>query len=246
MIEIYDIDGTLTYGFGDIPNLTQFATYAFWPLLTEKFTKDVDGFRKRVREWEESMVTESDPALSSHTMMQEGINTFQENVTHQEIRAFAKEVTLQFIHYGVIREEAIAYLSKKVNLGIVCILSTGSYQDGALGFVDALVETGLITQEAGGALRVSGAIVDWKKRELLHANVRERKIKGIEMLLGDKIENIRPNIAAVYADDPWINDHGILEIAPPEKAFVIQTEKNKNQILPGHYVFSTWRSIIDR
>lgn len=244
-IEIFDIDGTLTYAYGDICDTTGFKTYAFWPLISEHFTKDIAILIKMIEEWEESMKFEQDHTGSSHLMMQRSIETFRSNVTSTEVRSFAKEVTLLFIEKGVIRKEAIAYLEEKVQQGILCILSTGSYQDGAAGFVDALEESKLISKNTALALYISGAIVDWEKGKLLHANVRERKIIGIERLFDQEISTLKEHIQAIYADDPWINDRDILTLAPQANAFVISTVKNKDKILPNGLLLTTWPLIIE-
>lgn len=243
-IDIFDIDGTLTYVFGDIDNKTEYNTYAFWPLISNNFTKDVNALTKMIEQWEQSMQNEPDPTGSSHQMMQKSIETFREGITANDIKDFAKKITLHFIRHGVIRKEAIAYLEARVKQDILCILSTGSYQDGAYGFVEALAETKLISADTAKALHVSGAIVDWENKKLLHANVRERKIIGIEKLMKQDIDTLRPCIQAVYADDPWINDKGIMEIAPRGGAHVISTVKNHRKKLNDGYRFTTWSALI--
>ncbi len=245
-IEIYDIDGTLTRAHGDIPDTTGFHTYAFWPLISQHFTKDPVDLDKMIADWDESMKTENDPTASSHEMMQRSIDTFREGVTGEGMRAYAKKLTLYLIHHGVIRKEAIAFLEARVKQGITCILSTGSYQDGALGFVDALVQAKLISPETQKKLRVSGAVVDWDDRTLLHANVRDRKLIGIEIVMGKQMQELRPHVLAVYGDDPWVNDAGILAAAPKGNGYVIATAKNTGKSLPDGYRLSTWPSIIQK
>jgi hypothetical protein len=247
-IEIFDIDGTLTHAHGDIADQTGCRTYAFWPLITEHFTKDIESLRKSIDTWEESMKEEKDPTGSSHRMMQLGVESFHEGVTPDKVRQFAKETTQHFIKCGVVRKDAIAFLKKKIEDGVICILSTGSYQDGALGFVDALAENGLLelTSESKELLHISGAIVDWDNKKLLHANVRERKLVGIEIVMKQSITALQPYIKAAYGDDPWINDKDILDIAPRERSFVIGTNKNKEKTLPPGYVLNTWPRIIEQ
>src|SRR3989338_1270355 len=245
-VEIFDIDGTLTYVHGDIEDKTNFSTYAYWPLITNKFAKDKNALKKMIAVWEESMKTEQDQTGSSRRMMQAGIDTFPEDVIGEMIRQCAKEITLQFIEHDIIRKEAIAYLLSKTQQGIVCILSTGSYQDGAIGFVDALIEKGLLTEQSRDLLFVTGAMVDWDKKKLTHVNVRERKLVGIEMVMQKRMVDLMPFVKAVYADDPWINDRDILAIAPREKSYVIQTAKNKNKLLPNGYTLITWKEIIEQ
>ncbi len=245
-IQIFDIDGTLTHAHGDIPDKTGLETYAFWPLLSKYFTQDVNQLNKMIHAWEESMKTELDPTGSSHKMMQVSLDTFRGGVTADTMRSYAKELTLKFIRCGVIRKEAVAYLERQAKQGITCVLSTGSYLDGALGFVDALVEAGLISKETQRSLHISGAIVDWEDYTLIHANVRERKLLGIGMAMGKTLEEVQPHVTAAFGDDPWINDKNILEIAPKGKGYVITTSKNKNKELPSGYSLTTWDSIISR
>lgn len=245
-IDIWDLDGTLTYAYGDIIDKTGLTTYAFWPLITEQFTQDVDALRQITAEWEESMKTEPDPTGSSHSMLQRGIDTFPENITQQHIYLFAKEITKKFIQHQVIRREAIAHLEERIKQGVLCIISTGSYQDGAFGFVDALIENHLLSITAKNSLLISGAVIDWEKRLVLHANVRDRKLIGIEMVTGKKIGILLPHIEAVYADDPWINDRDILSIVPQERAYVIKTIKNQDKELPLGLRFTSWEEVISR
>jgi hypothetical protein len=247
-IEIFDIDGTLTYVFGDIPDTTKLKTYSFWPLITERFTKDINILNEMVLAWEESMLTEEDPTGSSHRMMQAGVETFREDVKADDIRQYAKSITLEFINHGVIRKEAIEYLQNRIQNGIVCVLSTGSYQEGAMGFVDALIEKGLLRleEESNNMLRVTGALVDWATRTLTHANVRERKLIGIEKVMGQSLNILKPDIEAVYGDDPWINDKDILTLVSKERAYVIRTAKNKDKTLPNGLLHTTWESIIEK
>ena len=85
-IEIFDIDGTLTYVHGDIEDKTNFSTYAYWPLITNKFAKDKNALKKMIAVWEESMKTEQDQTGSSRRMMQAGIDTFPKDVIGEMIR----------------------------------------------------------------------------------------------------------------------------------------------------------------
>jgi len=244
-IDIWDIDGTMTYVHGDITDTSGYNTYAFWPLISKHFTKDAIQLQQMIDAWEASMKTEPDPTGSSHAMMQKSIETFKENITSQDVSSYAKELTLQFIKHGVIRNEAIQHFEARLSQGVVCILSTGSYEDGARGFVDALIENGMLSKKSAELIRLSGAVVDWEKRILLHANVRERKLTGIEKVMGRNISLFKGNIENVYADDPWVNDQGIISIAPPSGAHVITTVKNKDKQLPSDYRFTTWSSILN-
>lgn len=190
------------------------------------------------------MKTEKDPTGSSHRMLQRGIDMLCKNITQEHIYCFAKETTLKFITHGVIRKDAVAFLEERVRQGILCVLSTGSYQDGAIGFVDALTESGLISSTTRDSLLISGAVIDWEQKVVVHANVRDRKLIGLEKVTGHKINALKPHIEAVYADDPWINDRDILGIVSKERAYVITTVKNAGKNLPEGYSHTTWPSII--
>jgi hypothetical protein len=245
-IVIYDIDGTLTYLYGDIPDATGYDTYAFWPLISYNFASDATALRKDVANWDESMKTESDPTGSSHKMMQASINTFIFTACADAIRKYAKAITLEFVKCGVLRVEAIQHLERNLEEGNTCVLSTGSYQDGAYGFVDGLIESRLLSPAAGQKILISGAIVDWGSKTLIHANVRERKIAGLENVFKKKIGDFKNEILAVFADDPWINDRDILALAPFNSAYVIETKKNSQKPIPDFCRFTTWAEIVNR
>ena len=106
------------------------------------------------------------------------------------------------------------------------------------------MSSGIITQEIANQILISGAKVDWESKTLLHANVRERKIIGLEQALEKPTLEIRNCIKAVFADDPLVNDRDILNLAPQNKAFVIATGKNSTQTIPDRYIRTTWDEIM--
>lgn len=243
---IYDIDGTLTRSYGDIQDTSGCETYAFWPLISYHFSENEIELRKMVADWEKSMANESDPVGSSYKIMQAGIKTFRQDATSTSIREYAKQITELFVRHKIIHQKAISHLENSVRNGNVCVFSTGSYQDGAYGFRDGLVASGIITQEIANQILISGAKVDWINKTLLHANVRERKIIGLEQTLKKTTLEIRNCISAVFADDPLVNDRDILDLAPPNKAFVIATRKNSIQTIPDRYIRTTWDEILTK
>lgn len=243
-ILIYDIDGTLTYAHGDIPDVLHLSTYAYWPLISCHFSTDEQALKESIALWEESMKYEIDPTGSSHNMMQRTILTFAESVSERVIRSYAKEITLQFFHCGILRGEAISHLKCNIENGNKCVLSTGSYQDGALGFIDGLVEAGLLSFCNAQKINVSGALIDWETKTLLHANVRERKIIGLEKVLGINADELKQEVVAVFADDPLINDRDILGLAPEGAGYVIQTNKNASMSIPESYKHVSWEEIL--
>ncbi|OGT06124.1 MAG: hypothetical protein A2X78_02005 [Gammaproteobacteria bacterium GWE2_37_16] len=241
---IYDIDGTLTHVHGDIQDTSGCDTYAFWPLISYHFSDNEVELRKMVADWEKSMITENDPVGSSYKIMQAGIQTFRANTNSSSIREYAKQITELFVKHKIIHQKAISHLENSIRNGAVCLFSTGSYQDGAYGFRDGLVASGTITQEIANQILISGAKVDWENKTLLHANVRERKIIGLEQALEKPALEIRNCIKAVFADDPLVNDRDILNLAPPNKAFVITTGRNSTQTIPDRYIRTTWDEIM--
>ena len=243
-ILIYDIDGTLTYAYGDIQDCTGFDTYAFWPLISRHFSINESALKQSIAEWDVLMKTEIDPTGSSYRMMQETIRTFISIASAQTIRDYAKTITLQFFNRGVLREDAISHLKHNLEIGNTCVFSTGSYQEGAIGFVDGLVEAGLLTLNAAQKIIISGAIVNWGARILVHANVRERKIVGLENTFKASIHELKPRIAAVFADDPLVNDRDILRLAPKDGAYVIPTNKNRHMQISDSYKYLSWEEII--
>jgi len=240
-MRIFDIDGTLTHPFGEIEDTTGFHSYAFWDLLTDEFVESKETFRAEIAAWNESMKTEPDPTGSSHAMMQRAIAEFRAGISGEALRAKAKDITVIFLDAGIVRLEAVSFLKRCLASGETCVLSTGSYLDGAFGFVDALVERDLLTADLLDKLHISGAEVDWASRELLHANVRERKILGLKRCLG--VDEL-PAIAAVYCDDPEINDKGIYEAAPADCRFVIATERKRERLEALGIPVCTWAEII--
>lgn len=99
--------------------------------------------------------------------------------------------------------------------GNLCILSTGSYYDGAVGFVDALIEEGLLPGDALEKLVISGALVDWRNRTVIHANIADNKIKGLEgACLAKGCTFVKENVVGIYVDDPEGNDSGICSLNP--------------------------------
>jgi hypothetical protein len=242
-IEIYDIDGTLTYCFGDISDTSGLDTYAFWPLVSDYFSKDEKWLRAEAAKWNLSMKHESDPTGSSHRMMQLGIDSFRDGVTVADVRARGRDITRHFLDHDIVRLDAIKYLARSLQQGTIAILSTGSYRDAALGFVDFLIEQDLLPACLGKNLFVSGAVVDWQNKKLEHANVLENKLIGLEKELQLPLKDFQENISAVFADDPFINDRDIVKLAPTGSAYIINTIKNQNQELPSYCTRTSWQQI---
>jgi hypothetical protein len=114
-------------------------------------------------------------------MLQRGLEYFGPEITGAHLREYAKDATCQFIDGDIVRLEGIAHLNASLAAGDVCILSTGSYQDGAVGFVAALMERDLLSSDALDKLVISGAVINWNTRRVVHANIAENKIKGLDV-----------------------------------------------------------------
>lgn len=229
-MKLFDIDGTLTYAFGDIsPDRTGLPTYAFWPLLSYHFAADASTLRAAAEAWDQSDKGTGDAFIkSSHDMLQQGINLFRPGVNGAQLRIQAKAITFTLLDHGAVRMDAIAFLRQCLESGDLCILSTGSYEDGAWGFVDALLERNLLpATETQSRLWVSGAQIDWATGTVLHANIAGNKVKGLQALLAQKEHPFDPRaITGIYVDDPTGNDDKLCELNS-EKVFVIRTHKNQ-------------------
>ena len=147
-------------------------------------------------------------------------------------------------------KEAIAFLNSRAEEGHLCILSTGSYQSGAIGFLNALSEAGLISSTALDHIIVSGAIVDWEHKQLIHANVHNNKVKGLNDLLqvrfGFSLEQNStntPHEVFVYADDPDGNDFGILNLTAADRRYVIAHDKNHLSNTDFLYHYVAWKNL---
>jgi hypothetical protein len=254
---IFDIDGTLT---STDPRLFQqagYSTYAYWDLLTFSFVTEPEALQNEIKSWkrEVSQLEGQSFISSSADMLQRSLAYLPSTVSEQDIIDKAQEITDNFIEHGVVVRDAISILNDRAEEGHVCVLSTGSYQSGAEGFLNALVSKGLISTSALRNIYVSGAVVDWDNKIVVHANVHNNKIIGLNKLLADKLgldlpakklqgESRKVDIT-VYADDPKGNDAGILALTSPEKRFVIPHEGSARRDDDEHgYVTKTWQDIV--
>lgn len=251
-IHIFDIDGTLTSIDPDLIAATGYATHAYWDLLTFQFIENKQALKDEISAWRLNVAGLSNEAFitSSAEMMQLALLQTTQHISEYDIVQHAQKITQDFIKNNIVIHEAIAFLNKKAEEGHLCILSTGSYQSGAIGFLNALHEAGLISSIALDHIMVSGAIVNWEHKQLIHANVHNNKIKGLNDLLQTRfgfslsttpLENSHE--IHVYADDPEGNDFGILSLTTPENRIVIAHEKNHNAHDRLEYSRMTWDEI---
>lgn len=253
-IYIFDIDGTLTNTDPTLISAAGYSTHAYWDLLTFHFVKNKEALQQDIDAWRPQVKLLSEKELkddfiaSSADMMQRALHQMTDNLTEQDIVNYANKITHDFIDADIVVRKAIDFLNEKATTGNVCILSTGSYQSGAIGFLNALSEKNMISYEALDHIMISGAIVDWLQKKLTHANIHNNKIKGLNDLLQarygfalDSTSRHTEHEVYVYADDPEGNDFGILSLAIPENRIVIAHAKNKDST---EYARTTWDEMV--
>ena len=256
---IFDIDGTLTKIDPALLKSAGYPTHAYWDLLTFHFVENKKALEDEIAEWRPRVKILSEKDLkddfiaSSADMMQRALRHTIADLSEQDVIQHAKKITTDFINAGVVIHEAINFLNEKACAENLCILSTGSYQSGAIGFLNALTEANLISREALDYIMVSGAIVDWPQKKLVHANIHNNKIKGLNDLLQARYGFILDPAATnsehevyVYADDPEGNDFGILSLTIPENRIVIAHEKNYEASDWLKYSRVTWNELTEK
>ncbi len=150
---------------------------------------------------------------------------------------------MQFIDQEIIRLDSIKHLKVALESDDLCILSTGSYTDGAIGFVEALIERNLLPKNTLEKLIISGATIDWKTRKVTHANIADNKIKGLYKSCQLKNHAFNPeHIIGIYVDDPIGNDSGLCALKP-ECVHLIRTVKNKDKLF-GTLRHQDWAEIL--
>ncbi|MSP53591.1 MAG: hypothetical protein EXR81_05005 [Gammaproteobacteria bacterium] len=242
-IQLFDVDGTLTYNAVDKPQAqTIYPTYGYWPLLSSQLCKNKNRFRKAVTRWEKSMRTETDPDASSFKIMALVVQEHLRNeIGAEQLRQTARDITRNFIKYDIVQLAALEYINRCLEKNIYCVLTTGSYLDGLRGMVDVLQEQHLLLKS--DYLLLNGAEINWAARELLHANIGHYKVDKLFQTIKDK--KITPyTITAAFGDDPYINDKAILEQAPTGCAFVIKSKKNVARKFSEDFVSITWEQFL--
>jgi phosphoserine phosphatase len=242
-IQLFDVDGTLTYHAVDYPAAqTIYPTYGYWSLLSTQLCQNKKTFRKAVTSWEKSMLTATDPEISSFNMMALTVREhLKPEVNALVLHAYARQITANFIKHGVLQDGALEYLNRCLNKNIYCVLTTGSYLDGLTGMVAELQAQKLLVRS--DYLLLNGAEIDWNTRQLLHANIGQHKVKKLWQTLQEK--NLTAyTITAAFGDDPYVNDKAILELAPPGKAYVIKSQKNAHGGFAEKFVACSWADIL--
>ena len=242
-VQLFDVDGTLTYNYIDVKNPPlNYTSFSFWHLLSIYFSKDKTDFSNAVKTWELSMEHETDIDASSYAMQAKTITQYLKKDTDAEkMYQYAKSITHSFIENGIIQTLALHYINQCLQQNIYCVLTTGSYFDGLRGFVAALIEANLL--HPSPYLLLNGSEVLWEQHKLLHANVGKFKVQKLQQtLMGKKLNPYQ--ITAAFGDDPYINDNAILQLAPKDHAFVIESKKKSvGNFLPD-YIRSNWNKIV--
>lgn len=248
-IIIFDLDGTLTDQYSTLvgdKTKTNAETYSFWRWITGRLVQDKILFDQAATAWKKTITKDPliDKIQSSKEMMELGLRMMRSECCNaMVIFESAVAITQEFLKCGVVRKDAIEYLKNCLELNITCVISTASYEEGARGFVQGLVGTGLLRADLAAKILVSGTNINWDKLEVIHMNVDTNKLHGLETALDLSLAEIKPKIKAIFADDPLINDRALLN-GLCTNSFVIRTEKNNHLTLPPGCVFITWQEVL--
>jgi hypothetical protein len=133
----------------------------------------------------------------------------------------------------------------QIREGVICAISTGGDECGAVGFVDGLVECGILSKDLGAKILVSGTRINWNELTVEHLNVGPLKSRGLELAFQKPIDDIQKRTQAVFGDDPERGDRALLD-GFCQHSFVKKTIKNRNAVLPSNCVFfSSWAEIYE-
>src|SRR5579862_9009823 len=129
-IEIFDLDGTLTE-----------VDCSLWRLITEKLVEEstmfhsiVDVLRRHVTD--NPQIYPSKTAASKY-ITEEALKMFKyHNRNSKSVKKVAFEITLELFEKKLVRTDAIKYLEYALIKNNTCIISTGSYKEGAIGFIE--------------------------------------------------------------------------------------------------------------
>lgn len=248
-IEIFDLDGTLTEEFSPaLGDKTGFGlnTYALWNLITRDFVTDQQEFDQQAVAWKEMVISTPniDKISSSKDMTEIGLKLFAEkNKNADAIKRKASEIAEMFLSKGIVIMPAIKYLACRLQEETTCIIATGGYEDGAIGFIDGLVRCGVLDKLLATKIIFSGTKINWQELKVSHINVDTHKLLGIEKVLKLPLSHIKPNVFATFGDDPEVNDRSLLELG--KYNFAIRTHKNMNAALPPNCMFADWPEIFE-
>jgi hypothetical protein len=237
IIKIFDLDGTLTDEF-----------HPLWNLITEELVHHPADFRAAVQQWENAKnamdAAWSEWQRASQEIAEIGISMFRQECRNDlALQTTAEKLTDMFIREGIVRLKAIEYLARSVNEKYICVISTGNYKHGAIGFIKSLVKNKLLSQQEASLIKLSGTEVNWENLCIAHMNTGINKLLGLELCFGDSIENLKNKIFSVFVDDPTGVDGHLLTLA--KHGFIIPTEKNATVKIPHNCIRACWDDIVD-
>lgn len=248
-IQIFDLDGTLTIEFdkneGDRTG-EGLDTYNYWHRITRILANNPEEFDSREKSWLDMVMTTKNidllQALIERTKT-EIIRFADSDKNDDAIRRQARLLTQKFFTHGILEFDGIEYLKYQLKKGTVCVISTGGDEYGAAGFIDGLVDCKLLPQNLANKIIVSGTRLNWEKMSVSHLNVGPLKLRGLELVFQQPLDEIKEKIQAVFVNEP---DGGDLALSKDlcQIVFVKKTVKNMNSDLPSNCVFfSNWSDI---
>jgi hypothetical protein len=227
LIDVYDIDGTLTDPKVDL-----------WRLVTERLSSDRSEFHRHWTNWQKIIQDIEDPFHHSLEMMQLGIGLLPPGTIGEKVYLTAKNFVLDMIQENQVNQHAIDFIKRQIGRDYQVVLSTANYLEGGKAFADALVEAGWLNQEHRSSITVSGTRVDWDSLSVDHFNMADMKVKGLMTTLQMDEKNIKDRVNFVFADDPLGNDRAILNLS--NNSFVIRNHKNESLLANAAWQFISW------
>lgn len=231
LLRIYDIDGTITTPGHDL-----------WHLTTRSLSSNPCRFDKHIELWKDSLRKGDGPYESSKVMMQKGIKCIDEDCRTKDIKKRARELSQNIIQNRDYYLAAISHIKKSIDTGFEIVLSTTNYYEGAEAFVEELVNHNLVSTQHQSKIFVSGSIINWETRSILHFNMGKDKIVGISKTLGIPINELYRYADSAYGDDPKGNDAGILSLV--NRPFVIANKKNLDVSIPANMIRTSWENLL--
>jgi hydroxymethylpyrimidine pyrophosphatase-like HAD family hydrolase len=229
-IRIFDIDGTITEPGNDL-----------WYLTTRAFARDKELFDHHVTDWRKQIASGADVYSVSQAMMRKGLDLMPATLSGEQIKGMAREIAQNLLDAGKYFHAAIDYINRSISASYAVIFSTTNYDEGGLGFVEALVESEFVSKDDADKIYISGSAINWRHKTIDHFNLGADKVTGICRLLNIDRVTLSNLVDACFGDDPLGNDREILELT--SRAFVIRNDKNKNYVLPKNMRLIDWHEL---
>jgi hypothetical protein len=227
LMDIYDIDGTLTDPEVDL-----------WRLVTERLSVDRSEFHHHWSKWQKTIRDMDNHFCHSLEMMQLGIRLLQPGAGGEEVYSETKNIVLDMIRDNEVNQQAIEFMKRQIGRDHRVVLSTANYLEGGKAFADALVEAGWLNPGQRSCITVSGTSVNWDSLSVDPFNMADMKVKGLMATLQMDEKNIKDRVNFVFADDPLGNDRAILNLST--NSFVIRNHKNESLVANGAWHFISW------